>query len=83
MEDDSKKQLVEQLLEKHACYVLVTCSEPCDEGQMQVEMSYQGDPTLAAYLLEGAQRYIDEQCGLDVEEPPPPLSGPKLYTGSP
>ena len=49
------------LAEKYACYVLVTCDNPSDSGKMQVEMSYEGDPTLAAYLLQGAQSYIEEQ----------------------
>ena len=28
---------------------------------MQVEMSYEGDPTLAAYLLESAQGFIETE----------------------
>lgn len=47
--------------EKYTCYVLVTCDNPSASGKMQVEMSYEGDPALAAYLLQGAQSYIEEQ----------------------
>lgn len=55
------KGLREELAKKHACYVLITCDEPSDDGQMQVEMSYEGDATLAAYILHGAQLRIDEE----------------------
>lgn len=53
--------LKEQLAKKHACYVLITCDEPSCDGKMQVEMSYEGDATLAAYILHGAQMHIDGQ----------------------
>jgi hypothetical protein len=52
---DVKKELAEN----NACYVLITCGHPSQDGKMQVEMSYQGDPTLAAYLVENAQNLID------------------------
>lgn len=51
----------EKLAEKHACYVLITCDLPSRDGKMQVQMSYEGDATLAAYLLQGAQLQMDEQ----------------------
>jgi len=55
------KDLQDRLAKRHACYVLITCNEPSDDGQMQVEMSYQGDATLAAYILHGAQLHIDKE----------------------
>lgn len=55
------KNLKDELTKKHACYVLITCDEPSDDGHMQVEMSYQGDAALAAYILHGAQLQIDRQ----------------------
>lgn len=55
------KDLKDELAKKHACYVLITCDEPSDDGQLQVEMSYQGDANLAAYILHGAQMRIDPQ----------------------
>lgn len=48
-------------IEKNACYVLITCGEPNAEGKMDVEMTYEGEPLLAAYLLENAQSIIDER----------------------
>lgn len=47
------------LSENHACYVLITCGAPSKDGKMQVEMTYEGDPVLAAYLVESAQGYIE------------------------
>jgi hypothetical protein len=55
------KQLCDALAKKHACYVLITCDEPTLDGNMQVEMTYEGDASLAAYLLQGAQSLIDEK----------------------
>lgn len=47
--------------ENKSCYVLITCGEPSKDGHMEIEMSYEGDPVLAAYLVESAQNIIDEQ----------------------
>ncbi|MCB1136126.1 MAG: hypothetical protein KDK78_07655, partial [Chlamydiia bacterium] len=44
-----------------ACYVVITCDEPSEGGNMQVEMTYEGDPTLAAFLLDSARDYVDSQ----------------------
>ena len=49
----------EELARKNACYVLITCGDPTDSGKMDVEMAYEGDPVLAAYLLDSAQTFID------------------------
>lgn len=42
------------------CYVLISCSAPADEGQMQVEMAYEGDKTLASYLVQTAQKILED-----------------------
>ena len=55
--DEIKKTLGK----KHACYVLITCSEPSQEGQMEVEMSYEGDEMLAAFLIDNASQAFDEK----------------------
>lgn len=54
-------ELKKALSEKNSCYVLITCGEPTQDGKMQVEMSYDGDPILAAFLVESAQNIIDTQ----------------------
>jgi len=68
MKRDVEKYLKETLAKKHVCYVLITCDAPADDGNMQVEMTYEGDAALAAYLLQGAQEFIDSQ-EVRVEEP--------------
>ncbi|MCH9625184.1 MAG: hypothetical protein S4CHLAM123_03540 [Chlamydiales bacterium] len=48
------------LTEDTACYILITCGQPSPDGKMSVEMTYEGDPMLASYLLENAQGFIDQ-----------------------
>lgn len=54
------ERILEELGEENSCYVLITCSKPSESGQMEVDMTYQGDPTLAAYLVQGAQDRFEE-----------------------
>ena len=61
MRKTSRMHLQEVLEKNPSCYVLITCGQPSDDGQMQVEMTYQGDAALASYLLEGAQYYMDKE----------------------
>ncbi len=55
----SPQDLRNALAEKNACYVLITCGEPTEDGKMEVEMTFEGDASLAAYLLESAQGLIE------------------------
>ncbi len=48
-------------LNQCACYVLLTCSAPDENGKMQVEMQYEGDETLASFLVENATQVFNEQ----------------------
>ncbi len=57
----SLQSIKKALSKNNACYVLITCGEPSEDGNMQVEMSYDGDETLAAYLIESAQNAFDHQ----------------------
>lgn len=41
------------------CYVLIRCGKPSADGKISVEMTYEGDPTLASFLLQSAQGFID------------------------
>ena len=45
---------------EHACYILITCGHPSADGKMSVELTYDGDPTLASYLLENVQCVLDQ-----------------------
>lgn len=53
--------LKETLSENNKCYVLITCGEPTQDGQMEVEMTYGGDPVLAQYLVESASTIMDKE----------------------
>jgi hypothetical protein len=55
----SEQDVGHTLLQDNACYVLITCGKPSEDGKMQVEMIYEGDVSLAAYLIESAQGLLD------------------------
>lgn len=58
-----KKGIHEEIRKKlsdKTCYVLITCDKASEKGEMEVEMSYEGDPLLAQYLLDGAKAHFDE-----------------------
>lgn len=57
----STVKIKKALSENNTCYVLITCSEASKDGKMEVEMTYGGDPILAAYLVESAQNIIDKE----------------------
>lgn len=57
--DQVAVDLNKKLNNNKMCYVLITCGQPSKDGKMQVEMTYEGDPVLAAYLVESAQQFID------------------------
>lgn len=45
----------------NACSIMITCGAPDSTGNMQVEMTYEGDSVLAAYLLENAQSFVFQE----------------------
>lgn len=61
MNKRSRTHLQEALNKNQSCYVLITCDQPSENGEMQVKMTYQGDTALAAYLIQGAQYFIDQE----------------------
>ena len=48
--------------ENCACYVLITCSKPEENGKMEVSMDFDGDEELAAFLVENASQVFDQRC---------------------
>ena len=54
-------KIKKELSGQYACYVLITCSDPSKNGNMEVEMSYEGDEMLAAFLLENAGQVFDQK----------------------
>jgi len=55
------KQSDDEEKEQNACCVVIKCKMPSADGKMTVEMTYEGDPLLASYLLESAQDLIDDE----------------------
>lgn len=55
------EKMKEKLRDEYACYILITCGEPSSGGEMQVEMSYEGDEVLASYLIDHAQQLFEER----------------------
>jgi len=47
--------------EKVACYVLITCKEPAEDGDMQVEMTCEGDENLIDYLISNVQEFFKSE----------------------
>ncbi|MDP1607950.1 MAG: hypothetical protein Q8L98_01400 [Chlamydiales bacterium] len=54
-------KIKKELSERYACYVLITCTDPSGDGKMDVEMDYEGDEVLAAFLLENAGQVFDQK----------------------
>lgn len=48
--------------EKKVNYVLITCTEPNDEGTMEVEMRYEGEKKLIAYLIHSAKEALEKDA---------------------
>jgi hypothetical protein len=65
IENPDVHEKVRKILKDHAGYVLVTCRPTDKRGKMEVELSFEGDPDLASYLVDGAQGYFEneEQLG--------------------
>ncbi len=69
MNKSCRKHLQKALEKDPSCYVLITCGQPSEDGEMQVEMTYQGDAALASYLIQGAQSFIDQDDEQEVFSP--------------
>lgn len=60
--NESRLEIIKKALgDKCACFVLITCTEPSADGKMQVEMNFDGDESLAAFLIENASQVFDDQ----------------------
>jgi hypothetical protein len=58
---NAEKLIKKAVNEDCACYVLISCTAPNKEGKMEVQMNYEGDETLAAFLVENAVQVFDDQ----------------------
>ena len=57
----ASEQIKKSIKENCACYVLISCSEPNAAGKMEVEMHYEGDETLAAFLIDNAAQVFEDR----------------------
>lgn len=57
----AEKEIKKALNKNCACYVLITCTAPGNDGKMEVEMNYEGDETLAAFLVANAGQVFDDR----------------------
>ena len=57
----AEKEIKKAIGKGCACYVLITCSEPSAAGKMEVEMKYEGDESLAAFLVDNASQVFDNR----------------------
>lgn len=68
MKKSSSREHLEEITNvDKACYIILSCDAPAPDGTMEVKMTYEGDPTLAAYLLGSACERIEEQLEADPE----------------
>ncbi len=66
MEQTASKEHLEELCkEDKACYIVLSCGTPDADGNMDVKMTYDGDPVLAAYLLQNACIRLEDQLESD------------------
>lgn len=54
-DNDNKEQIDEEV----SAYILVTCGKASSDGNMKVEMCYEGDRALISYLLASAQSALE------------------------
>jgi hypothetical protein len=59
--DEGLEKFKHLLAKKNACYVLITCSKPSQEGHMDVEMDFEGDIDLAALIVDNASQVFHEK----------------------
>lgn len=60
-DEETLHEELSESLKSQAGYILITCGQPSESGQMNVEMSYGGNPDLVHMLLEGAQELLSEE----------------------
>jgi hypothetical protein len=66
MDKRGRKELQKVIDKDPSCYVLITCGQPAEDGEMEVEMTYQGDKGLATFLLHQAKTVLDEEQDLHI-----------------
>lgn len=55
------EKIVRTFARRKICYVLISCEEPNHKGEMEVEMTFDGDKYLAGYLIDSAKQMFEEK----------------------
>ncbi len=55
------ERLKKDLGEDYACFVLLTCTHPDASGKMEVALDFEGDETLAFFLIENAAQVAEDR----------------------
>lgn len=71
---DPHKEFEKLFSKHHAGYVLITCQNPTDDGNMNVEMTFGGSAALAHILINGAQMYLEDGSSEDSEDSHPKIN---------
>lgn len=79
---DPHNEFEKAFSDKHAGYVLITCDQASDSGEMKVKMTYGGSAPLAHLLIDGAHSFLSDcleesDCQGDMRAEPP-LHAPDL-----
>lgn len=52
--------LPEKEKENDRLFIMITCAPPSENGKIQVEMTYEGDPFVILYILKKAQEQFEQ-----------------------
>ena len=52
--------LPEKEKENDELFIMITCAPPSEDGKIQVEMTYEGDPFVILYILKKAQEQFEQ-----------------------
>lgn len=70
---EKKKERLTSTTGTCACAIHITCHQSTEGGKLNVDMNYEGDTYLAAYLLEDALTYIHQKIDEEALIDSPPL----------
>jgi hypothetical protein len=56
-------QLKKNLGDACTCFVLITCTKPDESGKMEVALDFEGDESLASFLIENAAQGFVKSVG--------------------
>ncbi len=55
------EEIKKALDERHASYVLITCTDTSENGEMEVQMHFKGEDALLSLMLDNASQIFEER----------------------